>query len=126
MGLLGGFVLYICYAICFYKIAVKLGSSDIAIFAFFPILNIYLPLKLAGFSGFWLLIYFLNLFSGVFGLAIGIVSVIITVIVHMHLAYYCGFNKYYGLLILVPFVNLLFLFFIAFSDREPIMSMEYY
>ena len=122
--LLVSLFVYFFYGMCIYKIAVKLGYKDEAMFAFLPIFNLYLPMKMAEFPGVLMIFYFLSSFyllellPGIVGGVSVLASLVITVMIYMNISYARGFNQWTGVVIIAPVVNFVYLYFLAFSDKK--------
>jgi len=99
-------VCYIYFSLCLYKIAQKLDIHA-AWTAWVPIVQVWTFLTAAGKSLAWVLLMFVPL-----------VNIIVGVYLWMCITENLGRNKWLGLLMLIPLVNLVFLGILAFSARE--------
>jgi len=106
--LLFGLLIYAWVAICLMKIADKTGTPE-SWLAWIPLLNIYLFCKIAGHSGLWVLAI----------LFVPILNIIVTVWFWIEIAVRRGKPEWYGILMIVPLVNLLMMGLIAFGNNEP-------
>jgi len=105
LPLMIGFALgmYILMALPLYTMGNKIGSSN-SWFAFVPILNILLMLEIAGKELWWLLLCF-----------IPCVNLVIYIIIWMAIAERMDKPSWVGLLLLVPGLNILMPFYLAFG-----------
>lgn len=101
----GGFYAYVSYAQ--QVIANKIGTSN-SWFAWVPLLNVYLMVKMAGKPVWWLLLFLLPL-----------VNIIIFVIIWMKIASAVNKPQWIGVLMLLAPINLLVLGYLAFWDGNP-------
>ncbi len=124
---------YIYYCLCLFLIARKLNVPG-AWVAWIPVINIYWPfVGAAGKSAAWILILISPIIAGIaaafiptVGLILYAVTALLSFIVTIYL-WICitenlGKNKWLGLLILVPVVNIIFIGFLAFSRATEIRS----
>ncbi len=115
--------IYVYMAICLMKIAKKTGAAN-AWFAWVPILNLVLMIKIAG-KPMWWLALFLLMFIPFVGPVIGL---IIAVLLWMEIAAAVGKEKWLGILMIVPLVNLVIPGYLAFakngSGAAPSKSQE--
>ncbi|HDZ62621.1 MAG TPA: tetratricopeptide repeat protein [Nitrospirae bacterium] len=98
--------LYLFIALCYYKIATKLNVPA-AWLAWIPIAQIWPVVGSAGKPWWWILLLFIPL-----------VGAFIGIYLWMCIAENLGKNKWMGLIILVPIINLAFLGYLAFSEAE--------
>ena len=98
--------LYLYFSLCLYLIAKKLNVPA-AWTAWIPILQVWAFFGSAGKSLLWFLLFFIPL-----------VNAIVGVYLWMCITENLGRNKMLGLLMLIPFVNLIFLGVLAFSGQE--------
>lgn len=105
-----GWIITIAYVFYFmfmqYKIAHRTGQSDIAWWAFVPILNTLLLIQMAGKSWkwFWLLL-------------IPFVNYVVFFILWINVAKNCDQNGFWGFLVMWPLINIIPLFILAMSTR---------
>ena len=99
-------VLYIYSSLCLYLIAKKL-NVEAAWTAWVPLLQVWAFLRSAGKSLAWILL-----------LLVPLVNAIVGVYLWICITENLGKNKWLGLLMLLPVVNLIFLGMLAFSARE--------
>ena len=97
-------IVYVYFAVCFQKIAEK-TSTENPWWAWVPILNILLMLKIAGKPMWWIILLFIPL-----------VNIIIAILVFMAIAEKRGKPSWIGILMIVPLVNLFIPAYLAFSD----------
>lgn len=97
-------IAYIYMGICFQKIAEKTNTEN-PWWAWVPILNIFLMLKIARRPLWWIILLFIPL-----------VNIIIAIVVFMAIAEARGKPSWYGILIIVPLVNIFLPGYLAFSD----------
>lgn len=103
-GLLG-FLVYFFLSYGLYAIAKKTKTKN-GWFAFVPVINFYLILKIAKRPSWWL-IFFL----------IPFLNIIIWVVAFMDIAKAVKKPDWLGILMIVPFVNIAVLFYLAFSEK---------
>jgi len=89
-----------------YKIAHRTGPSDLAWWAFIPILNTFLLMRMAGKPWHWFFI-----------LLIPFVNIVAFFMLWIATAKNAGVSGVWGFLALVPMINLLALFIMAYSSR---------
>ena len=104
-GGLIGILVYLFSAYCLYVIAIKTNTKN-EWFAFIPILNLYLILKIAKRPGWWLILFF-----------IPFLNIIIWVIAFMDIAKAVNKPDWLGILMVIPLVNILVLIYLAFSEK---------
>ncbi|MBK5093850.1 MAG: hypothetical protein JJE48_10105 [Actinobacteria bacterium] len=82
--------------------------------AWIPVLNVWLLCKVVGHGIVWTILCFVPL-----------VDIVMTVLIALKLARACGRRRAYGLLLLIPLVNYMALWVLAFGhrpSREPGLS----
>ncbi len=99
-----GLAFYLFFAFCIYKIAKKLDVPA-AWLAWIPIAQIWPVVGSAGKPWWWILLLFIPIVGG-----------LIAIYLWMCIAENLGKNKWLGLLMLLPFVNMIFLGYLAFSE----------
>uniref|UniRef100_A0A7C4QX97 Uncharacterized protein n=1 Tax=candidate division CPR3 bacterium TaxID=2268181 RepID=A0A7C4QX97_UNCC3 len=105
-------VVYVLMALSLYKIAIKTNTNvKHAWFAWVPILNGILMLNIAGFSGWYLLVFLVSIVPFIGALA----CAVFIVYVWMKISKACDKPDYLGLLMLVPLANLILPLYLAFS-----------
>ena len=103
---MGLFALYLYFSYCVYRIARK-AEVDHAWLAFVPLLQLFILVEASGKSWPWLL-----------GLMIPVVDILALVVIGMGLADQRGRNSWLGILLAIPGLNLLFLTYLAFFEKE--------
>ena len=98
--------LYFCYAQ--FKIAQKVGFGNSAWWAFIPILNTFLLIKMANRPLYWFIFCL-----------IPFVNVIIFAVLWIDVAKACSQSPVWGFLTILPFVNLISIGVLAFSGSQP-------
>lgn len=96
--------LYAYAAFCFQTIAKKTGTEN-GWFAWVPILNVYLMCKIAGKSGWWILL-----------LLIPLVGIVISIILWMEIAKARQKPTWLGILMIIPGVSLFIMGYLAFAE----------
>ncbi|MBM3204903.1 signal peptidase I [Candidatus Uhrbacteria bacterium] len=99
--------LYVYFAAALMAIAKKTGTKN-GWFAWIPILNVFLMLKVAGKPYWWFIL-----------LLIPFVNIIIAIILWMKIAERVGKPSWWGILMLVPVVNLIVPGYLAWSKSSP-------
>jgi hypothetical protein len=99
-----GLIVYFWLALCLHIIAKKTEVPN-AWLAWIPIANLYLMCKVAGRSGWWLILFFIPL-----------VNLIILIIVWMNIAEARKKPSWLGILMIVPVANLVVPGILALSD----------
>jgi hypothetical protein len=94
---------YLYISVCIFAIAGKTGTDN-AWFAFVPILNLILLIRIADKPIWWILLLFIPL-----------VNIVIGVILWMAVAEARGKPSWMGLLMIIPGVNLILMGYLAFS-----------
>lgn len=124
MALFGGFLLvililgiavYIYYAICLMKIAEKTKTPN-GWFAWIPVMNFILMLDIAKRPRWWALSLILAFIPFVNFVA-GIVIMVLMVIIWMDIAVKLNKPNWWGILMIVPIVNLIVPGYLAFSKN---------
>lgn len=105
------FGMFIYMAICLQKIAKKLGEEN-AWWAWIPVLNVLLIIKLAGKPLWWLLLLFVPL-----------VNIIIAVLVWIAIAERLGKSAIWGILVFLPVLNLIAFGVMAFGKTDVPTSL---
>jgi hypothetical protein len=105
--------LYGYFAYMQYRMAHKSGPSDLAWWAFIPIMNTLLLIKMAGKPMWWFILLFVPLVNiyCFFALWIGA-------------AKNCGQPGIWGFLMMIPLLNLVAAFILAFSSRPYVYPDE--
>ncbi|MBD3244993.1 MAG: hypothetical protein GF335_03305 [Candidatus Moranbacteria bacterium] len=111
-----GIALYVYYAICLMKIAKRLNVNN-AWMAWIPVANVVLQLQVAKMSP-WLALVFVGMFIPVVNFIAGIAMLVINVISWMKIAERLGKPNWWGVLTLVPIVNLIVPGYLAFSQSQ--------
>lgn len=96
--------MYAFVAFCFMKIAEKTGTEN-GWWAWIPILNVVLLLKIAGRPMWWIMLFFVPL-----------VSIVIALVVFADICKACDKSPWLTLGMLIPLVNFGVLGYLAFSD----------
>ncbi|MFH2036937.1 MAG: DUF5684 domain-containing protein [Candidatus Zixiibacteriota bacterium] len=100
-------VLYFYFAFMQFRIASnKTGNADIAWFAFIPILNTVLLIKMASKPMWWFLV-----------LCIPIVNIIAFFVLWMEVAKACGQSAVWGFLTMIPPISFISIFVMAYGSR---------
>lgn len=116
---LGYIVGYLYFAICFYKIARNCGEKDSAWWAFIPLVQFFLMLKIAGKPLWWFVL-----------ILIPIVNLIPLAIAWVNIARRCGKSGAWGIAALLPLISLFALPVLAVSKppksffRPPTMPSQ--
>jgi len=103
-------VFYVYYGVCLMKMAKKVGLSD-GWWAWIPILNVLLMLKIAGKPMWWILLYLIPL-----------VNIVIAVIVWMGIAERLGKPSYWGILMIIPVISFFVPAYLAFSNDGSVQT----
>lgn len=104
--------IYVYFAIVLMKIAKRTDTPN-GWFAWIPILNLYLLAKVAGKSGWWLIL-----------MLIPFVNIIIAIIVWMAIAKRLGHPEWLGILIIIPIANLIIPGYLAFAKTPAVEGGE--
>lgn len=94
---------WVIFSIPLYAIGKKCGEEN-AWFAFIPILNLVLMVNIAGQDTWWVILFF-----------IPIINIVIHIIVWMGIAEACDKPSWVGVLMLVPCVNWIVPWYLAFA-----------
>jgi hypothetical protein len=116
VSLLLGFGMYIFTSLALMTIAKRLNYEN-GWFAWIPILNIVLMLKMGDMNP-WLVL--LMLIPGLGGLAIAI----ITIIALMNICEKRGYDKLLGLLSIIPIANLVLIAMLAWGKKKEATQAE--
>jgi hypothetical protein len=100
------FAIYIYFAFMMYKIAQKTGHSPIAWWAFIPILNTFLLIKMAHKPLWWFVL-----------LLVPFVNIIAFFVLWMSVAKVVGQSQLWGFLAMIPILNFVALFVLAYNSR---------
>lgn len=103
-GLIVLIVAYAYFAFCTLTIANKTGTEN-SWFAWIPVLNIYLLVKVAQKPGWWLILFL-----------IPIVNIVIGIIVWMKISELLRKPSWLGILFIIPFLNFILIGYLAFSE----------
>jgi hypothetical protein len=103
-GLLLGVAIYVYTAYCLYTIAKKTNTEN-AWFAWIPILNFIIMLRIARKSLWWII-----------GLLIPFVNIIVSIMVWMKIAEERRRPSWWGVLMIVPVVNWILMYLLAFKE----------
>ncbi len=110
VGIVSSLVFYILFTIPLYIMGKK-TSNEYAWLAFVPIANAWLMCNIAGKDWWWLLVNFVP-FIGTF---------IFLAVVGMGLAETFDLEPMIGLVMIVPLINILFLYYLAFGTNSSKM-----
>lgn len=99
-------IFYVIFAICLMKLAKKTGVAD-GWWAWIPILNIFLLLRIAGKEWWWVFLFFVPL-----------INIVIGIILWMAIAERVGKPSWWGVLIIVPLIGQFVPLYLAFSKSE--------
>lgn len=108
-------VVYVFWAYCMARIAVRLGMpmGKAFIWAIIPIANVFLLLKLAAKPMWWFILFL-----------IPIVNLVMMILVWMSLCERLGKPSWWGVVIaLVPIVNIIMFLILAFEKGQPRPAM---
>jgi len=103
-GLILLIAIYAYSAFCIQTISNKTGTEN-SWFAWVPILNIYLLVKVAQKPGWWLILFL-----------IPIVNIVIGIIVWMKISQLLKKPSWLGILCIIPFLNFILIGYLAFSE----------
>lgn len=101
-----GLPMYIFYSLVLYTIGKKVGEPG-GWMAWVPLLNMFYMVKVAGLSGVMAFLFLIPL-----------VNVVFQIYVYMKIAGRRGFEEWMGLLILIPFVNLVVMGYLAWGEPK--------
>ncbi len=121
-----GVALYIYISLCLYLIARKVGVTD-AWTAWIPIVNLWTFVEAAGKPWWWTAIIVGLFFSSVIpiaGIVLGLLDLGVVIYLWMCISENVGKNRWLGLLMLVPIVNLFYPAVLAFSKIEPLPDID--
>ncbi|MDD3718356.1 MAG: DUF5684 domain-containing protein [Actinomycetota bacterium] len=107
-----GILFYIFYGWLLYRIGKKLNYPN-SWYAWVPILNLWMMTELAGRDTTFFIILLLGTFL------CGIVGLVMTVILWMDIAEKCGKDRVYGILTIIPIVNLFIMYVLGSGPRVP-------
>jgi hypothetical protein len=105
-------IIYIYMAICLMKIARKTNTED-AWFAWIPILNWILMLRIAQKPIWWIILFF-----------VPIANIVVLILTWMGISEKVGKPNWLGVLMIVPIANLIIPGYLAFSDSEIPTSQQ--
>ncbi len=103
--------LYVFLAVCLQTIADELAVGKWW-YAWVPFLNVYLACKIAGKSILWTVLLF-----------VPVVNIVMYVLLCLKFARACERRRLYGVLLMLPVLDLFALWNLAFSER-PIVAQE--
>ena len=89
-----------------YRIAHKTGQADTAWWAFVPILNTFLLIRMSGKPTMWFLL-----------LLVPLVNVVTFFVLWINVAKNCYQSPVWGFLVMIPLLNMVALFVLAYSSR---------
>ena len=121
-----GFVFYIYISFCLYMIARKVGVAD-AWTAWIPIVNLWTFVEAAGKPWWWTAIIVgltLSSIVPIAGMVLGLLNLGVVIYLWMCISENLGKNRWLGLLMLVPIVNLFYPAVLAFSKIEPLPDID--
>ncbi len=102
--------IYLYFAYCQFKIAQKVGQNSTAWWAFIPVLNIFQWIQLAGRPWYWFIFCL-----------IPFVNIIIMAVLWIDVARACNQSPLLGILMILPFLNLIALGVLAFTGSPKPM-----
>lgn len=106
-------VLYIYTAICLMKIAKKTNTPN-AWMAWIPIINLFLMVQIAKKPMWWVALFLLAFIPFVGG----IIVLVLSIIIWMAIAKNVGKPEWWGVLAILPLINLIAMGYLAFSKSE--------
>lgn len=121
-----GIAFYFYFCLCLYMIARKVGVKD-AWTAWIPLVNLWTFVEAAGKPWWWTaIIVGLSLASvvPVAGIILSLANIGIGIYLWMCISENLGKNRWLGLLMLVPIVNLFYPAVLAFSKLEPLPDID--
>ena len=98
--------LYLLFGFCQYRIAQKVGHYA-PWQAWIPIVQIFQQVKMAGRDWWWFVLYL-----------IPVVNIFAIAVIWMDIAKNTGKSPIWGVLMLLPFLNMVSLLYLAFSSQE--------
>jgi uncharacterized membrane protein YhaH (DUF805 family) len=101
-------VVVILFGIPLQRMALDAGFGEDSWMAWVPIADLFLLLKLAGRPMWWFILFL-----------IPIVNIVVIIMVGMDMCEKYGFNRLYGLLIIISPLNLILMYYLAFSGSKP-------
>ncbi len=104
-AVVGGLILYLYFSWCTVLLAKKTGETERAWWGWIPVIQVFLLLRVAGLSGWWILALF-----------IPVVNLVVGIWVWIRVAIRRSKPAWTGLLMVVPVLNLFFIGYLAFSD----------
>jgi hypothetical protein len=113
VALIIGIAVYIYYAFALMTMAKKLKAAN-AWLAWIPVGNIFLMTQMVGISGWWTLVILASGIPYIGGLAIAVFMVWMW----WKIAEKLGFPNWYGVLTIIPIVNLVIIGIMAWSKRK--------
>jgi len=99
--------IYLVFSWLLYRIACNAGQKDTAWWAFIPILNLFLLCKMAQKPMWWVLLCLVPL-----------VNLVILAIMFWKISENCGQHGFWGICMLLPFLNIVALLVLAFSTPK--------
>jgi hypothetical protein len=121
-----GFAFYIYISLCLYMIARKVGVAD-SWTAWIPVVNLWTFVEAAGKPWWWTAIIVglsLSLVVPIVGIVLGLLNLGVVIYLWMCISENVGKNRWLGLLMLVPIVNLFYPAVLAFSKIEPLLDID--
>ncbi|MGO9951768.1 MAG: DUF4124 domain-containing protein [Dissulfurispiraceae bacterium] len=121
-----GIAFYIYGCLCLYMIARKVGVMD-PWTAWIPFVNIWTFVEAAGKPWWWTAIIvglFLSAVVPVVGIAFGLLNICVVIYLWMCISENLGKNRWLGLLMLIPIVNLFYPAVLAFAKPGPDAVMD--
>lgn len=107
MELFISILVYLYIAFCTMAISYKTGNENIGWFAFIPLLNVFLIIKMADLSILTILLLF-----------IPIVNYVFIAFCYMRISAFIGLSPIWGLLMFIPGINLFAIGYAAFSNTS--------
>ncbi|PKQ27985.1 MAG: hypothetical protein CVT63_05160 [Candidatus Anoxymicrobium japonicum] len=101
--------MYVFSAFCMMKMADRLGVEN-GWFAFVPFLNLWLLCKMGDRENSWFIIMLICQFC------CGIVTAVMSIMILMDVAEKLGFERWWGILIIIPIFNFYVLYKLAFTE----------
>ena len=103
-----GLAIYIWTAYCIMKMAERLGVPN-GWFAFIPFLNYWLLCQMDDKDNTWFIVML------IFSFCCGIVTLVMLLMIFMDLAERFGFERFWGILYIIPIFNLYVVYKLAFT-----------